>query len=175
MPFVRIGVAGDPSENWDHTLDVCEIISNTKPIVIITKHWNNLTRPQLERLLELDIYINTSVSALDSGQLLYNRLVQYNRLKDYCKSILRIVSCSFNLQNQEGRKLNKIQESLFNNESVLDTVLRVSDKNDYVVNDIINIKKVKFMDKLCYASVLNKNTYLGRCPDCPEMCGLNLF
>ena len=68
-----------------------------------------------------------------------------------------------------------IQEKLFNTDNVLDTVLRVSPENEYVLKGIINIKKVKFMDKLCYASVHNKRTYLGKCDKCPEMCGLNLF
>ena len=184
MPFVRIGVTGDPSENWEHTLNICEKIIQCKmvlyvmyikTIVIITKHWNNLTKLQLVRLSKLSVCINTSVSAIDSPPLLKNRLKQYNKLKTYCKSVLRIVSCDFNLENETGKRLNLIQEELFHNDNVLDTVLRVSLSNELVLNEIINIKKVKFLDKLCYASVRNKNIYLGECSRCPEMCGLNLF
>ena len=181
MPFVRIGVTGDPSENWSHTLNICENILQCKmvlykmyikTIVIITKHWNNLTDVQLLRLSKLNVCVNTSVSALDEINLLSNRLTQYNRLKKYCKSVLRIISCSFNLNSQIGEGLNVIQNNLFMNEYVLDTVLRVSPNNTYVLNRVINIEKVKFMDKLSWASVLNKNTYLGKCSKCPEMCGL---
>lgn len=183
MPFVRIGVSGDPSECWDHTLNVCDIISGCnmvlyrtymKVIVIITKHWHNLTEQQLRRLSKLDICVNTSISALDKAHLLNNRLKQYNRLKPYCKSVLRIVSCDFNLQNETGKKLNVIQDDLFDNESTLDTVLRVDGENEYVLDEIINIEKVKFLSKSCYASVHNSNTYLGECSSCPEMCGVTL-
>lgn len=184
MPFIRIGVTGDPSENWDHTLNICEKIlparmvlykTYAKAIVIITKHWKSLTKTQLLRLSKLDVCVNTSVSALDRSALLTNRLRQYNRLKPYCRSVLRIVSCSFNLKNKTGVRLNVIQDKLFNNGNVIDTVLRVSQQNDFVLNGIINVEKVKFMDKLTLASVLNKKTFLGKCDKCPEMCGLNLF
>jgi len=181
MPFVRIGVSGDPSENWDHTLNVCSKIAKCnivlyptymKEIVIITKHWNNLTESHLSRLSNL--CINTSISALDEPLLLNNRLAQYNRLKGYCKSVLRIVSCDFNLQNETGKRLNDIQERLFENEYIIDTVLRVSSKNNLVLDGIINTEKVNFMDSKCLASLYNKNTHLGNCFECPEMCGLNI-
>jgi hypothetical protein len=183
MPFVRIGVAGDPSENWDHTVNVCEKVtkcnmvlysSYKKAIVIITKHWGNLTDNQLKRLSLLGVCINTSVSALDKNNMLRNRLTQYNRLKEHCKSVLRIVSCNFNLQNETGAKLNLIQDKLFDNENVLDTVLRVGKNNELVLNGVINIEKVKFLSQSCYASRRNKNTYFGKCSTCPEMCGLTL-
>ena len=183
MPFIRIGVTGDPSENWDNTLNVINSISDCnmvlyktykKVIVIITKHWNNLTNSQLNKLSKFDICINTSISALDTKTLLNNRLSQYNILKKYCKSVLRIVSCDFNLNNKTGRNLNIIQEKLFNNENVLDTILRIDQKNEYVLNGIINIKSVKFLGKQCYASIYNKNTYFGKCSKCSEMCGINL-
>lgn len=183
MPFVRMGVTGDPSENWDHTLDVCRRISvdtqlglfpefKKTMIVIVTKHWNNLTKQQLNILPDLNICVNTSVSALDKPALLSNRLIQYNRLKKYCKSILRVVSCSFNLKSKIGIKLNQIQQDLFNNEYVLDTILRVGNENEYVLNGIINIEKEIFLGKLCCVSRSDKNTYFGECSKCPEMCGL---
>jgi len=54
MPFIRIGCAGDPSENWEHTIKIISElrrnnqlslfdISSTKQIVIITRHWKELT------------------------------------------------------------------------------------------------------------------------------------
>lgn len=183
MPFVRIGVTGDPSENWDHTLNICTAISQCnmvlysiykKAIVIITKHWNNLTYKQLKILSNIDVIVNTSVSALDKPSLLNNRLIQYNRLKKYCKSVLRIVSCDFNLHNHIGKELNLIQTELFNNDNVLDTILRVSNDNELVLKGVINTEKRKFLGTLCNASVHNKSTYFGKCSVCPEMCGLNL-
>lgn len=175
MPFVRIGVTGDPSESWEHTLNICKSISQiNRKIIIITKHWNNLTLKQLGIIQKLDICINTSISALDSPKLLSNRLQQYTILKDYCKSVLRIVSCNFNLNNKAGKRLNEIQKELFKNKDTLDTVLRVSKNNKYVLGGIINIKKTYFLNRPCYVSRYNKHTYFGMCNNCKELCGLNM-
>ena len=59
MPFIRIGCSGDPSENWQHTINIISElkrqkqlslfdISSNKKIVIITRHWNTLTDNQLK-------------------------------------------------------------------------------------------------------------------------------
>ncbi len=47
-------------------------------------------------------------------------------------------------------------------------------KNDFVVNEIINVKKMGFMKSKALVSKFNKKTYLGKCNTCLEMCGLNL-
>ena len=163
---------GDPSEDWQHTIDVCKIISKSeKPIVIITKHWNILTNEQLEEIKELNICINTSISALDNDDEIGTRLNQYNRLKKYCKSVLRIVSCDFNLKNHEGYLRSKIQKELFKNENVIDTIFRPSKNNPLILNKIINVEKVKFLKSEVLTSIFNKNTYLGDCNNCPDLCG----
>ena len=145
MPFIRIGVTGDPSENWNHTINVINLISGIKPIVIITKHWTNLTESKLKELKKYDLCINTSISALDTKEQIKHRLKQYNILKKYCKSVLRIVSCDFNTTNLKGMVLNEIQNELFKNENVLDNVLRVKLNNELVKLGIINIKKNNFL------------------------------
>lgn len=175
LDFVRIGTSGDPSESWDHTLSILRGIENcNKEIVIITKHWTNLTKEQLIYLSKINVCINTSVSVLDKPELLKNCLKQYNILKTYCKSVLRIVSCDFNLDNKIGAKLAKQQTKLFLNESTLDTVLRVNKNNDLVKNKIINVQQSTFLGKKALISKLNKGTYFGKCSTCHEMCGLNI-
>lgn len=181
MPFLRMGTSGDPSESWEHTLNIIETINKDyqlsifpikkKPIVIITKHWKNLNNNQLKILSKYDICINTSVSALDDFDVLTNSLIQYKKLKKYCKSILRIVSFDFNLENIESYKYFLIQKKLFANDNVLDTIFRCSPKNKYVKDGIINIKKTKFLGKKCYVSKYKKKTYFGKCTTCLEMCG----
>jgi hypothetical protein len=174
MPFFRIGVSGDPSEAWENTIDVCRKVSLCdKKIVIITKHWKSLTDDQLLEISDLGLCINTSVSALDDDSLLAHRLEQYNRIKPYCKSVLRVVSCSFNKNNKYGRLLDLRQRKLFRNENTIDNILRVSKKNKYYTDGIINIEKVKFLDMNCYASINNNNAHFGLCIDCPDRCGLN--
>lgn len=175
LGFVRIGNSGDPSENWEHTISILKGIQYcNKQIVIITKHWTNLTDEHLKFLNTINICINTSVSALDKPELLRKSLEQYERLKPFCKSILRVVSCDFNLDNITGHKFYKIQSELFKNENYLDTVLRVNKNNPLVKEGIINIKRGKFLGKNAMISKFNKKTYLGKCSTCKEMCGVNL-
>lgn len=176
LDFIRIGASGDPSENWKHTINIIKVISRIeKEIVIITKHWNNLTTDNLKFLSTLNICINTSVSALDKFCLLSNRIKQYKRIKQYCKSVLRIVSANFNLKNETGKRLAEIQSYLFKNENTLDTVLRVDKNNELIRNGIINIFKTNFLGSKTYASKFNNKTYLGKCSTCLEMCGIRFF
>lgn len=184
LPFVRMGTMGDPSEDWTHTLSICEKIQTefqyslfeTKPkeIVIITKHWTNLTEDQLIFLSSLNVCINTSISVMDQNELFYNSLNQYERLKPYCKSILRIVSCDFNENSIEGKMLKEKQKFIFDNYKVLDTVFRVSKNNPIKINGIINTHETKFLNKKSIISKYNKKTYFGKCDNCLEMCGVNI-
>lgn len=175
LDFIRMGVSGDPSENWDHTISILKLIDKcNKQIVIITKHWTNLKPEHLEYLNTINVCINTSVSALDKKSVLENALDQYNVLKKYCKSVLRIVSCDFNLENETGKYLSDIQHGLFKNEDTLDTVLRVNKSNPLVKDGIIKIKQSLFLGKKTHISKFNKKTYFGKCSSCLEMCGLNI-
>ena len=170
MPFIRIGCAGDPSENWEHTINIIKQIressqlslfdiSSKKQIVIITRHWKKLTDKQLIKISKYNICINTSVSALDNDKLINTALDQYNRLKPYCKSVLRIVSCDFNEDNEQGKKMSEIQRKLFKNELTIDTVFRPSKNNEFVTSGIINIKKMSFMKSKQFISKMNKKAF----------------
>lgn len=185
MPFIRIGCSGDPSENWEHTINIIKQIkgssqlslfdiSSKKQIVIITRHWNLLTDNQLNDLKKYNICINTSISALDNDALINVSLTQYNRLKPFCKSVLRVVSCDFNEENIIGKKMAEIQRKLFKNELTIDTVFRPSSKNDFVLNGIINVKKMAFMKSKQLISKFNKKAFTGKCESCLDMCGINL-
>lgn len=175
LDFVRMGTSGDPSENWEHTISILKSIDKcNKEIVIITKHWTNLTIEQMEYLSTINVCINTSVSALDKEHIYRNGLEQYNKLKHYCKSILRVISADFNLNNETGHKLAKAQSELFKNSDTLDTVLRVNKRNELVKNGIINVAETTFLGKKALVSKFNRSTYFGKCSTCHEMCGLNI-
>lgn len=175
LDFVRMGTSGDPSEDWGHTIKILNSIKNcNKEIVIITKHWTNLTVEQMEFLSTINVCINTSVSALDKPYLIKNAVIQYKFLKKYCKSILRIVSADFNLDNDIGLRLSKIQTDLFKNNDTLDTVLRVNKNNQYLKDGVINVTKSKFLGKNTIISKHKKSTYFGKCSTCFEMCGINI-
>jgi hypothetical protein len=175
LDFIRIGCSGDPSENWHHMISIIDQIKNcNKQIVIITRHWTILTDTQLDYLSKLNICFNSSVSALDTDFIRNNSLTQYERIKHYCKSILRVVSCDFNLNNSIGHEKFKIQSELFKNENTIDTVFRPNKKNRLIIDGVINIKKEKFMNSLQLVSKFNRSAYLGKCGTCHEMCGVNL-
>ncbi len=175
MPFIRIGASGDPSENWEHTIKILKTLSkcNTE-IIIITRHWTLLTDEQLQYFSKLNICINTSVSALDDSVMRERSMMQYYRIKSFCKSVLRIISCDFNLKNYYGKKMAEIQHDLFKNESTIDTVFRPSKSNYFLVNGIINAKEEVFNGKKQLASKFNRKTYMGKCSNCKEMCGVNV-
>jgi len=183
MPFIRIGCSGDPSENWQHMIKVIGQLVNesqlslfdyrfSRQIVVITRHWNLLTDAQLHQLAGFNLVINTSVSALDDVSLINNSLIQYERLKTFCKSVLRVISCDFNTDNEDGRRKLRIQNQLFKNDNVIDTVFRPSKNNPFILSGLINTTKGNFMGKKTLMSKFNKKAYVGKCQNCKEMCGL---
>ncbi len=175
MPFIRVGASGDPSENWPHTMKILRVLSraNTE-LVIITRHWTLLTDEQLSEMSRMNLCINTSVSALDGDTERGRSLTQFHRIKPFCKSVLRVISCDFNLENETGRKLSKIQDELFRNEMTLDTVFRPSKSNPFVRDGIIKVSNHFFNGKKQLASKFSLKTYMGKCGTCQEMCGVNL-
>lgn len=173
MPFVRVGEMGDPSENWEHSLDVCNSISQAgKQIVIVTKHWKIIPEKLLKDMKRLNLCINTSISALDNDEQIQHRLHEFFRLKNYCNSVLRIVSCNFNKENKEGSERSILQDELFKHTPNIDTIFRPRKDNPLLKNGVIKASKVKFLGSSVNASVFNKETFFGLCKDCKEMCGI---
>lgn len=175
MPFVRIGCSGDPSEDWNHTLNILGAISgNSTELVVITRHWNLLTDEQLGAFSCMNMCINTSVSALDSDSERERALQQFERIKRYCKSVLRVVTCDFNQDNSTGQFLSVIQEELLRFYPILETVFRPSKGNEWVKAGIINVKNQFFNGRKQLASKRDKRIYMGKCSTCTDMCGINL-
>ena len=152
-----------------------EAIKNcNKEIVIITKHWTNLTDDQLLTISKMNICINTSVSALDKLYLIENAVKQYEILKKYCKSVLRVITAKFNVFTAQGSYYEKIQFELLKNDSIIETVLRVNKNNQILKNGVIVVSKSLFLGKQTLASKNKKTTYFGNCGSCFEQCGLNV-
>jgi hypothetical protein len=171
LPFVRIGDMGDPSEDWEHTFKIIKVLlKSIKKVVVVTKHWKPI--PVKLRTKLKHITLNTSVSAMDTPDELRYRLKQYEELKRYCNSVLRVVTCDFNKYNTEGSILYDLQNDLLQKEKVIDTVFRPSLNNKLVTDGVIKIEKVMFLNKVTYASMYNKTNYFGYCDKCPDMCGI---
>ena len=174
--FVRIGCSGDPSEDWQHTIDVLfEICETQKQIVIITRHWNLLTDADCEQIGKMRVCVNTSVSALDDSAQMERSLQQYNRLKDYCDSVLRVVTCRFNTENETGKHLHAIQQKLLLNKNVIDTAFRPSKTNPLVKDGVVIATVEKFMRSRQLVSKNNPRVYMGKCSGCKEQCGVSFF
>lgn len=173
--FIRIGNSGDPSENWPHAFEIIKQLEGiTKPIVIITKHWKPIPDEYLLLMRKYNIIVNTSVSALDEPNITKLALKQYERLKPFCKSVLRIVTCDFNTYNPVGFEMALRQDKLLLiDENYIDTVFRPSSTNKYVLGNVINVKKKKFLKSKVIVSKLNKSSFLGSCVNCNEKCGAN--
>jgi len=173
-PFVRIGTDGDPSHDWYHTFSIIKKIKQAcNNIVIVTKHWNPIPNNFAKNLS--GIYVNTSISALDSPAQIKHRLAEYEHLKPFCYSILRVNTCKFNVNNSIGKAFNDMQLKLLDNVNVLDTILRFPTNHNLVESGVVIIDKTKYLKSEVYASVLNDKTYFGTCDKCPELCGIGMF
>jgi len=169
-PFIRMGVMCDPSFEWEHTLKIVEQVKRFNPkIVIITKHWKELKQEQLKHLTG-QIFVNTSISALDHKQEIEKRLFWYNKLKNYCHSILRVNTADF-----IPKELIKIQNDLLCNANTINNILRIPKSHYLTINNIVKVKKHKFINKEVYASIQNKKTFFGKCIFCKEKCGVSFF
>ena len=169
IPFIRLGVSCDPSDDWEHTIKIVKKIKPyQKNIVIITKHWQELNEAQCRSLK--GVCINTSISALDNQYDIDKRLFWYHKLKDYCNSVLRVCTADFN-----DIVLKEKQNELLKNENVIDNILRFPESHELVQNGVVNVKRYRFLDKECFASKHDENIYFGDCFKCPELCGISLF
>jgi hypothetical protein len=186
LPFIRMGNSGDPSENWAHTLHICEEIYRglgavqlalfrlvvPKWIVIITRHFNQIDNQDLNRLQRYRVCINTSVSAIDTPDDLQRGLNEYRRLQPYCKSVLRVITFDFNEQNERGREYAEIQRRLLNETGIIDTVFRPSKNNPLLNDGIIKAERKRFLGRTTLVSKHDPKIFMGKCQGCTELCGV---
>ena len=171
--FFRIGVMGDPCNAWEETVSVVEWLCEFAVPVIITKHWRILTDNQIERLIRCGTSLNTSISALDTAAELKHRKAQFFRFKlAGGNSVARIVSCEFNSENEEGAKMKATQAELFRLLPTIDNPLRASNSHPLVKSGVIILSKVKDISSERTISLENKETYVGHCAGCADVCGL---
>jgi hypothetical protein len=171
--FFRIGVMGDPCHAWEETVSVVEWLCEFAVPVIITKHWRILTDDQIKRLVRCGTSLNTSISALDTPAELKHRKAQFFRFKlSGGNSVARIVSCEFNSENEAGAKMKAVQAELFGLLPTIDNPLRASNSHPLVKSGAIILSKVKDLSSERTISLENKETYVGHCAGCADVCGL---
>ena len=173
MPWFRIGVMGDPSHDWDRTVDVCGWLGRYRTPVIVTKSWINPTGDHIAALRRIAAVVNISVSPLDDKNEIYHRLEQFLRLREASvRSVLRIVSAHFG-NTIYGQERAEIQHDLFAYSPIIDNPLRVTKDHDLVANGHIVIERHKDMGGGSCISVAHKSAYIGICRTCPDQCGVD--
>lgn len=175
LSWYRIGVMGDPSYDWNHTLNVIrQLRPAAKTAVIVTKHWKPLTDDHLSQLLELDVVFNTSNSALDTEAQSKYRVAQFQRLQHYgIRSFNRVVTCQFG-DTEWGREAQRRQEYLLALTPIIDNPLRVSPDNPHVLNgDILTTRRHDAVGGGILVSLHDPSVFLGHCGQCPDQCGVD--
>jgi hypothetical protein len=175
LGFFRIGTMGDPCHAWEATCELIEWLSPYAVPVIVTKHWMKASDRQLARLVECGAIINTSISALDTpAQLLHRerQMARYVALGG--NSVARVVSCDFNCDDPLGAKLAAIQDRLLSLSPMIDNPLRVPRTHPLVRAGVIRLTVVWDLNSSRTVSLVNKDTYLGHCDRCPDMCGMTI-
>ena len=172
-PWFRIGTMGDPSHDWDYTVDVCEWLSKFKTPVISTKHWVSMSKDHANTLGRCGVVVNTSTSALDSAIEIEYRIGQFKRLKEHgIKSVLRVVSANFG-ETDNGLALMYTQDNIFKNNPIIDNPIRISKNHERVVSGDIIVQNHKDKGGGSSVSIANHSTYIGVCVVCPDQCGVN--
>lgn len=173
--WYRIGTAGDPSHDWEHTVAACERLASTGKIpVIITKHWRIATDEHLKRLRAVGAVFNTSVSGLDTDAEIRHRLFQLMRV--HCagiRSVARVVTCKFG-DTDEARIANARQAFLLSIRPHIDNPLRLSRSDPRVQSGFILGRTVsEAIGGGKFVSLHDDGVYLGRCDECPDQCGVS--
>jgi hypothetical protein len=172
--WYRIGVAGDPSLDWDNTVTVCELLRHTRKIpVIVTKHWLPVSDDQLWRLAKVGAVFNTSVSGMDTNAQLDHRLTQLQRVAGFrMVSACRVVTCDFG-DSVWARRCLERQRYLLSFPMVIDTPFRTTGRHPRVQNgDILLTRRRDAVGGGSrMVSLWNNSTYLGQCAGCPDQCG----
>ena len=173
LTWYRIGVMGDPSHDWDHTLAVIrQLRPAEKTAVIITKHWVPLTDDHLSQLMDLDVVLNTSTSGLDTDAQTKHRVKQFKRLAHYgIRSVNRVITCEYG-DTEWARECHRRQEYLLTLKPMINNPLRVSPDNPRVLSGEIRVtRRHDSIGGGTLVSVNDSNAYLGHCSTCPDQCG----
>jgi len=144
-----------------------------KTAVIVTKHWQTLTDDHLSKLLDLDVVVHTSTSALDSAAQIKHRVGQFQRLRHYgIKSVNRIVTCSFG-DTEWGREAKLRQDYLMGLAPIIDTPLRLGPTNPRVLSgDLLTTHRPDALGGGTLLSLHSPDIFLGNCAECPDQCGV---
>ena len=173
-PWYRVGVFGDPSADWKHTVSTLWYLRDGgRTPVVVTKHWHALDDAQITTLGSLNAVVHTSVSGMDSDAELKHRTAQHERLKTAGLRVnYRVVTCDYG-DSEWASACAARQECLLACEGVIETPFRPSKTNAHVVNgDILTVHRKDSIGGTT-VSLRSPDSHLGSCDDCPDHCGVD--
>ena len=126
--YVRNGVNGEPSFDWDLTASVAEICDTCdKTTILLTRFGVEPSTQILERLARIDCVIHGSVSAIDPARHGYRVLDNLERYEDVGgHSVRRVITAWF---NYEQSSLWDIQDDLMSMDKAFEQPLRIRGKS----------------------------------------------
>lgn len=174
--FFRIGTMGDPSHDWDATVETVEWLAPYATPVIVTKHWGRATDEQMRALIVSGAVLNTSMSALDTQAELAHRIWQRARYAELGgHSVSRIVTCAFNAADPVGEQYASVQRRLLSLAPVIDNPLRVSRSHALVQSGVITLTVKRDLNTERTISIASHDAYVGHCAHCADLCGLGFI
>ena len=174
LGWYRIGVMGDPSHDWDHTVAVVRQLRPARQTaVIVTKHWRVLSDDNLSRLSELDVVVHTSTSGLDTEPQVRHRLEQLERVRRAgIRSVNRVVTARFGAGPWADECAER-QQRLLAVGPVIDTPLRLSPDNPRLASgELLADRRADSVGGGTLVSLHRPDVYLGSCSECPDQCGV---
>ncbi len=108
--WIRIGVDGAPSWNWELTVRCAELVNLVQKVpVIITRMWRTITMKQLQRLIDIGTIIHITVSAADREEILERNLEIAKDINIMGgKVVLRIVTFAYRPGDCREKKQEKM-------------------------------------------------------------------
>jgi len=171
-PWFRIGNMGDPSHDWDNTVDVCGWLGKIKTPVVVTKHWIRMSNNHAGALKKCGAVVNTSISAMDTKQEIEYRINIFKWLKELgINSVLRVVTVKFGSSSKCNEQKER-QRLILKNAPIIENPLRIPATDKRVVSGDIVVQKHKNLGGGSTISVLNQSSYIGTCKTCPDQCGV---
>jgi len=177
QPWVRIGVNGEPSEDWPLTVRVCEICQEEgKRAVVIVRLWKLPTQEVLEKLKKASAILHVSLCALDAEPFRQARLEVLRKHRELGgKAVLRLVTFAF----LEGDTRWGIQEELLRwGGLVLEQPARLQRSNptwglvDQRRYEPYHSYVSKQTSKRWFTAgqLYDVSACVTACPDCPNQC-----
>jgi hypothetical protein len=167
--FFRVGTMGDPSHDWEETVDTVEWLSAWATPVIVTKHWLRASDEQFRRLASVGAVINTSVSALDTTAQLAHRERQIARYTEAGgHSVSRVVSCDFT-----DSDMRATQDRLLAARGAIDNPLRIAPSHTLARDGVVKLTKTTDIKTRKTISIASETAYVGHCATCPDQCGMS--